>query len=192
MKGNNPIPTDYTKKEIHKTPKVIFNTKQRAEKKLKKKQLKIKRNAPRPADGQIRPIVRCPTTRYNMKTRLGRGFTQAELAAAGIPAKKAMKFEIAIDRRRKNYSLETLEVNKERLAKYMARLVLLTPKEAKEIRDSKKVSDVVGEEAMDATAEPRKPTPEELEFQAYTTLKKLRGERHVERHAEELAAAEKW
>ncbi len=35
--------------------------------------------APRPVDGTLRPAVRCPTFKYNMKMRAGRGFTLEEL-----------------------------------------------------------------------------------------------------------------
>lgn len=35
--------------------------------------------APRPAAGPLRPIVRCPTFKYNTKVRAGRGFTLEEL-----------------------------------------------------------------------------------------------------------------
>lgn len=34
--------------------------------------------APRPVD-RLRPIVRCPTIKYNRKVRAGRGFTLTEL-----------------------------------------------------------------------------------------------------------------
>lgn len=46
-----------------------------------KKQAKM---APRPVD-QLRPIVRCPGSRYNAKLRSGRGFTLTEIRAAGTP-----------------------------------------------------------------------------------------------------------
>ena len=35
--------------------------------------------APRPVAGALRPIVRCPTFKYNTKIRAGRGFTLEEL-----------------------------------------------------------------------------------------------------------------
>ena len=34
--------------------------------------------APRPVD-KLRPIVRCPTIKYNRRVRAGRGFTLAEM-----------------------------------------------------------------------------------------------------------------
>ena len=35
--------------------------------------------APRPVAGPLRPVVRCPTFKYNTKIRAGRGFTLEEL-----------------------------------------------------------------------------------------------------------------
>jgi large subunit ribosomal protein L13e len=66
--------------------------------------------APRPAAGLLRPIVRCPTIRYNAKVRLGRGFTLEELKAAGLTKYEAKSFGIAVDYRRTNRSVESIEV----------------------------------------------------------------------------------
>lgn len=44
---------------------------------------KAKRVAPRPIS-LLRPAVRCPTIKYNMRLRAGRGFTFAELKAAQV------------------------------------------------------------------------------------------------------------
>jgi len=51
----------------------------------KKKRRRALRNksalqiAPRPVAGLLRPIVQCPTIRYNSKQRQGKGFTLEEL-----------------------------------------------------------------------------------------------------------------
>lgn len=42
------------------------------------RQAKAAALAPRPVD-KLRPIVRCPTIKYNRKVRAGRGFTLTEL-----------------------------------------------------------------------------------------------------------------
>eukprot|EP00766_Chilomastix_caulleryi_P002679 gnl/Chilomastix_caulleri/3690.p1 GENE.gnl/Chilomastix_caulleri/3690~~gnl/Chilomastix_caulleri/3690.p1 ORF type:complete len:86 (-),score=3.94 gnl/Chilomastix_caulleri/3690:182-439(-) len=34
---------------------------------------------PRPVNGPLRPEVRCPTQRYNLRSRLGRGFHQERI-----------------------------------------------------------------------------------------------------------------
>lgn len=82
------------------------------------------RIAPRPVDGPLRPVVRCPTNKYNMKQRLGRGFTFDELKAAGILVPQAASIGIAVDHRRKNRSQESMDANVERLREYKSKLVL--------------------------------------------------------------------
>lgn len=64
----------------------------------------------RPVAGLLRPVVRCPSIRYNTKVRLGRGFTLEELKAAGFTKYEAKSFGIAVDFRRVNRSVESLEV----------------------------------------------------------------------------------
>ncbi|KAL8766641.1 MAG: hypothetical protein Q9209_006624 [Squamulea sp. 1 TL-2023] len=79
--------------------------------------------APRPVD-KLRPIVRCPTLKYNRRVRAGRGFSLAELKEAGIPRKLAPTIGISVDPRRANLSTESLAVNVERLKAFRARLIL--------------------------------------------------------------------
>lgn len=83
--------------------------------------------APRPAD-KLRPVVRCPTVKYNRRVRAGRGFTRDELKEAGIPVKLARTVGIAVDNRRVNYSKESLAANVNRLKDYKARLILFPRK----------------------------------------------------------------
>merc|ERR1711939_280537 len=77
---------------------------------------------------QLRPIVRCPTLKYNRRVRAGRGFTLTELKEAGIPRKLAPTIGISVDARRQNLSTESLAVNVERLKAYQARLILFPRK----------------------------------------------------------------
>lgn len=86
--------------------------------------------APRPTD-RLRPVVRCPTIKYNRHVRLGRGFSLTELKAAGIPRLQAATIGIAVDGRRQNLSEESLAANVERLKAYKARLILLPRGKAK-------------------------------------------------------------
>lgn len=79
----------------------------------------------------LRPAVRCPTKRYNTKLRAGRGFTAAELKAAGIRRKEALSIGIPVDHRRRNRSEEGLKVNTERLEAYKQRLVVFPRKAGK-------------------------------------------------------------
>ena len=59
------------------------------------------------------------TQRYNTKIRAGRGFTLDELKAAKIPVKYAPTIGICVDHRRKNRSVEGLEVRRGQLGQPM-------------------------------------------------------------------------
>lgn len=45
---------------------------------------KAKAVFPRPVAGSLKPVVRGQTVKYNMKSRLGRGFTLEELKVWGV------------------------------------------------------------------------------------------------------------
>ncbi|WEW59388.1 60S ribosomal protein L13 [Emydomyces testavorans] len=104
--------------------------------------------APRPVD-KLRPVVRCPTVKYNRRVRAGRGFTIQELKRervvfqggleayppfyldfqeAGIARKLAPTIGIAVDHRRVNACSESLSANVARLKEYRARLILFPRK----------------------------------------------------------------
>jgi len=97
---------------------------------VKKKAVKI---FPRPTAGPLRPIVHGQTQKYNMKVRAGRGFSLEELKAAGIPKKLAPTIGIAVDHRRRNRSLESLQANVQRLKTYKAKLVVF-PRTARKLK----------------------------------------------------------
>lgn len=77
-----------------------------------KRAAKAAKMAPRPTGGMLRPVVHCPTIKYNSKVRLGRGFSVDELKEAGIPLKFARSIGIAVDKRRTNKSNESLQVRR--------------------------------------------------------------------------------
>lgn len=77
------------------------------------------------------PVVHCPTIKYNRRVRAGRGFSLAELKAAGIPRKYAPTIGISVDPRRQNLSEESLKANVERLQEYTKRLVVFPRKAGK-------------------------------------------------------------
>lgn len=87
--------------------------------------------APRPVAGPLRPVVRCPTFKYNGKVRAGRGFTLEELKAAGISPKYAQTIGIAVDHRRRNKSTESLQANVQRLKEYRSKLIIFPRKQSK-------------------------------------------------------------
>merc|ERR1712106_528650 len=84
---------------------------------------KAARVAPRPL-GKLRPVVSCPTYKYNLKQRTGRGFTLEELKAAGFSKKYAMTVGISVDFRRRSKSVESLQLNTQRLKEYKSKLIL--------------------------------------------------------------------
>lgn len=88
--------------------------------------------APRPTQS-LKPAVRCPTQKYNTRVRLGRGFSLEELKAAGLNRRLARTIGISVDHRRRNRSVETLQLNVQRLKEYKSRLLLFprTKKPAK-------------------------------------------------------------
>merc|ERR1739847_178466 len=81
--------------------------------------------APRPVAGALRPVVQCPTFRYNAKQWLGRGFTKQEIVDSGLTCNEARKIGICVDKRRRNKSTENLQRNVQRLKEYRSKLVIL-------------------------------------------------------------------
>jgi len=151
--------------------------------------LKAKRMFPRPIQ-QLRPIVRCPSRRYNMRVRAGRGFSIDELKAAKINPQFARTIGIAVDKRRHPRSEESLQLNVERLKEYMKNLVLLPRNPAKVHQgetapeEFKKVAQVKGE-----VMPIRQPTFEQEyvevtpEMKKFSAVKALQKARHDARYA---------
>merc|ERR1712110_571283 len=96
----------------------------RKKRRLLNRQKKAACLSPRPAAGLLRPVVPPPTQRYNMKLRLGKGFTIEELKEAKIPKKLARTIGIAVDHRRRNRCQESLQTNVERLKLYKSKLLI--------------------------------------------------------------------
>merc|ERR1719296_6051 len=88
-----------------------FDQAARKKRRSQNRKAKAARLAPRPAAGLLRPVVHPPTQRYNMKLRLGRGFTFEELREAKISPKMARTIGIAVDHRRRNKCTESLQAN---------------------------------------------------------------------------------
>ena len=85
---------------------------------------------PRPLE-KLRPIVHCPTVRYNRKLRQGRGFTLEEIKGANLGAAFAQSIGIVVDHRRRNKSQEELDLNVRRLKAYLQKLVLFPKTQGK-------------------------------------------------------------
>ncbi len=89
-----------------------------------------------------------------MKTRYGRGFTLVELKNAAINAKMARTIGIAVDSRRQDTSLETLDLNVKRLKAYLAKLILFPSKRTRRLtkkpeKDAKPRKQIVPEAAAE-------------------------------------------
>ena len=103
--------------------KVNLNQAMRKLRRREARKTKALAKAPAPLN-LLRPVVHAPTRRYNVKVRAGRGFTLEELKEAGISIVDARARGIAVDYRRRNKSLESLQANGARLKSYLARVVL--------------------------------------------------------------------
>ena len=79
LKHNNQLPNQHFRKDWQRRVKTWFDQPGRKKSRRVARIQKAARIAPRPVDGLLRPAVRCPTQRYNMKLRAGRGFTLDEL-----------------------------------------------------------------------------------------------------------------
>lgn len=123
IRGNRVIPNAHFHKDWQRYIKTWFDQPARKKRRHEKRVQKAKRVAPRPIK-KLRPVVRCPTARFNMRQRLGRGFTLEELKAAAISPKVAQTIGIAVDKRRKNQSVESLQVNVQRLKEYRSKLIV--------------------------------------------------------------------
>merc|ERR1711934_479215 len=130
MKHNNMIANEHFRKYWQRYVKTWFD--QPAKKKARRiaRQKKAAAVAPRPVAGALRPAVHPPTARYNSKVRIGRGFSLAEIMAAGLGQKEARSLGVAVDHRRRNKSVEGREANVQRLREYRSKLVVF-PKHAK-------------------------------------------------------------
>mmetsp|Transcript_91524 Transcript_91524/g.285273 ORF Transcript_91524/g.285273 Transcript_91524/m.285273 type:complete len:218 (+) Transcript_91524:89-742(+) len=160
----------------------------RKKRRLTTRRAKAAKISPRPTGGMLRPVVHPPTQRYNMKLRLGRGFTLEELKEAKIPRKLAPTIGIRVDHRRKNRCMESLQMNVERLKLYKSKLLVFPKKSGKK---GVKKGDTPRSELQNVaqntlkaiipipkpdveTVEARAITAEEKEKSAYQQLRKAR------------------
>ncbi|KAK9120438.1 hypothetical protein Syun_018055 [Stephania yunnanensis] len=189
VKHNNVVPNGHFKKHWQNYVRTWFNQPARKTRRRVARQKKAVKIFPRPTSGPLRPIVHGQTLKYNMKVRAGRGFSLEELKAAGISKKFAPTIGIAVDHRRKNRSLESLQANVQRLKTYKAKLVVF-PRRAGKF----KAGDSAPEELATATQvqgpymsiEREKPSVDLVkindELRSFKAYGKLRIERMNKRH----------
>ncbi|OAP62955.1 hypothetical protein AYL99_02182 [Fonsecaea erecta] len=127
IKHNQQLPNNHFHKDWQRRVRVHFDQPGRKSRRRANRLAKAAAVAPRPVD-KLRPVVRCPTIKYNRRARAGRGFTLMELKEAGIPRKLAPTIGIAVDARRADTNQETLTLNVSRLKAYKARLILFPRK----------------------------------------------------------------
>lgn len=127
IKHNQKIVNNHLRKDWQRRVRTHFDQAGKKASRRVARQAKAAAAAPRPVD-KLRPIVRCPTVKYNRKVRAGRGFTLTELKEAGIPRLVAPTIGISVDHRRQNLSEEGLALNVARLKAYKERLILLPRK----------------------------------------------------------------
>ncbi|CAB3980078.1 60S ribosomal L13 [Paramuricea clavata] len=188
-KHNNMIHNNHFHKDWQRYVKTWFNQPGRKKRRREARVKKALRVAPRPFAGAIRPVVRCPTFRYNTKVRAGRGFTLEELKNAGISRKVAPTIGIAVDHRRKNRSQESLQANVQRLKEYKSKLIIFPRKaskpkqgdsEASELEMVKQLQgDVLPIQRMTMPIKARQITDEERNVSVFTTMRMARANKRL-------------
>lgn len=188
VKHNNVIPNQHFHKKWARRVKTWFQ--QPIQKKIRRDKRKEKAAAiaPRPASGNLRPLVHCPTQKYNMKIKFGRGFTLEELKTAGIAPKFAQTIGIAVDHRRVNRSEESLKTNVDRLNDYKERLVVF-PRQMKKVKkgdsdkaacnDATQVSEYMTLPKKDDAFTYTEVTDVMKETKAYATLRAARADKRL-------------
>merc|ERR1712059_119624 len=126
------VPNGHFHKDWQLYVKTWFNQPARKIRRRQNRVAKAARVAPRPL-GKLRPVVSCSTYKYNLKQRAGRGFTLEELKIAGLSKKYAQTIGVIVDHRRRNKSVESLQLNARRLKEYKSKLILF-PLNAKKPR----------------------------------------------------------
>ena len=185
MPHNNALQRPHLRKDWWNNVRTWFNQPARKHRRLTKRREKAAAIHPRPLR-QLRPIVHKPTERYSGQTRLGRGFTLAELKGANVLPQFARTIGIAVDERRVNKSVELMQLNINRLKAYLEKLVLLPRKSGKprkagpgQLADSADVSNLVqntekkvmAPQKARLTVQPQKITKEMNAFRAHSQLK---------------------
>jgi len=207
VKHNNQVPNQHFHKDWQSFVRTWFNQPAKKVARRAARLAKAKSTAPRPV-GQLRPIVRGQTNKYNSKVRAGRGFTLDELKSAGVNRHEARGFGIAVDHRRKSRNAEAMSLNVARLKSYRSKLVVFprnaTSKRAKKGDANKEARKHIAKQvdmdvAYPATVAPakskaRKITAAEREATVTAVLRKARTDallwgRREKRAADKAAAA---
>ncbi|KAI0129708.1 ribosomal protein L13e [Xylariales sp. AK1849] len=207
IKHNNQIQKNHFRKDWQRRVRCHFDQATQKIRRRSVRRAKAAAVAPRPVD-KLRPVVRCPTIKYNRRVRAGRGFTLAELKAAGIPRLYAPTIGISVDPRRQNLSEESLAVNVARLKAYKEKLVVFPRKGGKPKAGDSKDTDLSKTDlvsslsaalpiihvAKGVTEIKKSEVPKAIEGGAYRKLRDARADKRNqgtrEKRAKEKAEAE--
>jgi len=177
----------WDKKMMRSTVKTWFDQPAKQLARRKARVLKAKAVAPRPVGGDLRPVVRAMSQKYNSRLRFGRGFTLDELKKAGLTPQYARTVGIAVDFRRRNASAEALQLNVQRLKLYKSKLVVFPrkagkPKQGdasaevlKTVADPKNRSKGFPLKRVNPKDKARVIDPKQKTESVFTTLRKARG-----------------
>merc|ERR1712156_229708 len=182
-KRNQMIPNAHFHKDWQTYVKCWFNQPARKERRRKARAVKAAKVAPRPVK-TLRPVVRCPTFKDNIKYRAGRGFTLEELKGAGLTKKMALPTGISVDHRRKNKSLESLQRNVQRLKEYQSKLILFPVNSKKPRKGEATEEDIKKASQLQGSVLPIKPvvkrqramelTDDLKKFKAFNSIRQAR------------------
>ncbi|KAK3086089.1 hypothetical protein FSP39_013387 [Pinctada imbricata] len=196
-KRNNIIPNAHFRKDWQTRVKGWFNQPMRKKRRHETRVKKARRIAPRPVAGNLRPIVRCQTVKYNTKVRAGKGFTLEELKAAGIKKHAALTIGVSIDYRRKNKSVESLQQNVQRLKEYKSKLILFPKKQSKPRKNDATPEEIKLATQLTGRVMPvtqvfkpekaRKITADEQKFSAFTAIRQARANKRLQGYREKKA-----
>ncbi|KAI8450947.1 large subunit ribosomal protein L13e, variant [Phakopsora pachyrhizi] len=184
FRGNNVLHKNHFRKDWQRRVRTWFDQPGAKKRRRNARQAKAAAAGVKPTS-LLRPVVRCPTVRYNRRIRAGRGFTTAELAAAGIRRKEALSIGIPFDHRRRNKSEEGVSFNVERLKAYKERLIIF-PRNAKKpgkgdssdltAPTTQNISVALPLPPVAKPEAPRAITSAEKEFDAFKALRQARAE----------------
>jgi large subunit ribosomal protein L13e len=188
-KRNNMVPNAHFHKAWQNWVRTWFDQPARKKRRRDTRVKKALSIAPRPVGGNLRPIVRCQTVKYNTRIRSGRGFTLEELKNAGIGKREASTIGIAVDFRRRNKSVESLQQNVQRLKEYRSKLILIPKKLSKPKKgdateeELKTITQLEGAvmpiQEVTKSEKARAITDEEKKFSAFNTLRQARAHKRL-------------
>lgn len=202
VKHNNVVPNQHFHKQWQRRVKTFFDQPGKKKRRRLARNTRAQAIGPRPTAGLLRPVVRCQTAKFNIRVRAGRGFTFAELKAAGINKREARGIGIAVDHRRVNRSVEAFQTNVERLQNHVAHLVVFPRRKGQPKKGDSSAEDIAAATQFTGALQPiqqdvapveRMEITEEL--QDFGAFNKLRAERTAARYIgkktkKELAAEE--